>query len=135
MLKNNADSFKYFGHYNLTYKLMITSMGGIYCKIPNYCFDNTDAHKLWLDPNLPCFVSASQLFEVLNFTIDAITSTVDGSEWLETVQKLYEAQNANNETSIAELNENDTETSVTGRKYLAIGLSIGAVIGRVGTSL
>ena len=111
------------------YIKMITRIGDVICKIPTACFD-AGAYDLWLDPKMPCKISASQLFEHVNFTIEALSTTVNGSEWLETVQNTTNFENKTGEANSIEA----LETGVTGIKILAIGFSIVAVIGRVNTS-
>ena len=137
MLKSTLDSFKYFEskivdeNKNVTnYIKMITRIGDVICKIPTACFD-AGAYDLWLDPKMPCHIPASQLFEHVNFTIDALSNTVNGSEWLENVQNTTNFEN--NKTGEANSIE-ALETGTTGIKILAIGFSIVAVIGRVNTS-
>lgn len=139
MLDNSADSFKYFRHSHDKIT-MITAMGGVLCNIPNGCFSNAShSHELWLDPRMPCLVSASQLFEVVNFTIEALSKTVNSSQWFENIQSAFngdklntsqvEYENVtliNNRYDITDMNF--INTNFIRGKELAIGLSIGAVI-------
>ena len=132
MLKSSLDSFKYFESNSTKYVKMITSMSDVICKIPIACFDaGVASYNLWLDPKMRCLIPASQLFEHVNVTIDALSSTVNGSEWLENVQNTtnFEYNKTGEANSIEAL-----ETGVTGITILTIGFSIVAVIGRVSTS-
>ena len=146
MLDNSADSFKYFRHSHDKIT-MITAMGGVLCNLPNGCFSNAShSHELWLDPRGPCLVSASQLYEVVNFTIEALSKTVNSNQWFENIQnalngdKLNTSQVESNEHPMNPMNvtfinnrfditdTNFIDTNFIRGKELAIGLSIGAVI-------
>ena len=146
MLDNSADSFKYFRHSHDKIT-MITAMGGVLCNIPNGCFSNAShSHELWLDPRRPCLISASQLFEVVNFTIEALSNTVNSSQWFENIQNAFNGDKLNT-SQVEYFTDNDEHVNVTipNKRYditdmnfidtniirgkeLAIGLSIGAVI-------
>ena len=152
MLESSADSFKYKRH-SRDKITMITSMGGVLCNLPNGCFSNAShSYKLWLDPRRPCLVPASELHEVLNFTIEALSTPINSSHWFENIQNAINGDTIkginysdeyngdsnddnddyinttviNNRYDIT--NMNFIESSVIKGKELAIGLSIGAVV-------
>ena len=129
-------------------------MGGVLCNLPNGCFSNAShSYKLWLDPRRPCLVPASQLLEVLNFTIEALSTPVNSSHWFENIQNAIngdtikginysDAFNGDSDGDNAFHGDNTTvinnryditnmnfiDQSVIKGKELAIGLSIGAVV-------
>ena len=145
MLESSADSFKYFRH-SREKIIMITAKGGVLCNIPTECFSSgSRSYDMWLDPQRPCLVSASQLHEVVNFTIEALSDTINSSQWYENIQNAFngdafkgDAINGDNDeyvnttvinnrfNDITDMNFNDM--SFIRGKNLAIVLSIGAVI-------